>query len=61
MIGEYGKYVAMIGIGLMTIWLWGTAWNSERPMAVRWSCFWLGLIFMAFELCIISVDVGFAQ
>jgi hypothetical protein len=58
-IGEYYEWLAMIAIGLMSIFLIGTAFNSERPMAVRWSSFWLGLIFMGFEVCIVVTNFGF--
>jgi hypothetical protein len=58
MISEYGKYVAMIGIGVLAIICWLFAWDSQVPVRVRWSFFWFGLIFMGFELCIIAVDTA---
>jgi len=59
MISTYGKFVAMIGIGLLALASWLIAWDYRVETRPRWSFLWFSLILMGFEMCIIVTDVGF--
>lgn len=57
LLGEYGEWIAMGGIGLMSFVCLAVATNFSATPRVRWAFFRYGVILLIFELCIVMANL----